>query len=189
MPLLIIHSHQSNLNQATYVPETSLKPDFQLGLARLSDFPCHGLFMYFAPVTFLIGSGCLGWGSDSGEEGGWWAGSLRSACTALCQSQLWDARCSLLALHSPCLVDNRDLEGVCRNCFCPAQALCSLVSYPAATQAFYSWCHFLTTFQLKPSTSSSKAAPALEAGQAEVVPRWCSDFLSHFLKKMKFFQL
>lgn len=69
------------------------------------------------------------------------------------------------------------------DCFCPAQAFRSLPSHPATNQAFYSCCHCFPSFQIKPSTSPSKAAPILWPRQAVAVSGsfWFSLFFQfHF---------
>lgn len=76
--------------------------------------------MYFASVTFLIGSGWLGCVSDSGKEGGRWAGSLLiSMCCLVPKSILGCQVCLLLALCSPSPGEGRDLEYVLRRLCVP----------------------------------------------------------------------
>lgn len=91
-----------------------------------------------------------------------------------------------VSTQQPGLLEDRELDEFC---VCPALAFCSLVSYPATTQASCSRCHLLSAFQLKPCVSPSKAAPALHPGQAKAAPRLLSDSLSLSLNYCSFVEV
>lgn len=57
------------LRQATFITDKSSQPEREF--ARLSNFPCHSLLLYFASVACLIGSGMAGrrlWQQQGGRR-------------------------------------------------------------------------------------------------------------------------